>query len=364
VDNAPPPEIQDVQAHLVGGIPKREVSLYSAQLTKYGLDEAVMFVERTSPPTDYYDFKPEVREKNCIRPIIEEHPAVQSVHTDMQACLAEWWAEAELAIGELPGKNNLSVFRREFQNRLREELLSAGILDEFQIAGIFVNWWETVRFDLKTIVATGWSSSLISDEILLQAFFTSEQAALVEMESHLAEQEAEQEEALGELEIEPELDEDGKKKPLTTTFALARLKEELDGLKGVDEAEVKRLGGLMEVIRGMEKANKETKLALNKKKAELFGKVNKDGEVTTPGLIHARRAALTEDESKRLILQKLFKLLAEELEHYLKMHCNQLVSIIENMWDKYILSLHDLNRVRVDNSAKMNIYLTQLGYDN
>ncbi len=357
VDNAPPPEIQDVRAHLVGGIPKREVSLHSAQLARYGLDESVMFVGRDA---SYLDFKPELREKNRIRPIIEEQPAVQSVHADMRIRLEKRWAEAQTAVSGLPGRNNLSVFHREFQNRLRDELLPACILDEFQIAGIFVNWWETVRYDLKTIVAAGWTTSLIADEALLRAFFTAEQAALDDLESRLTEQEAGLEEALGELDIEPEVDEEGKEKPLTAAFALARLKEEMDGLKGVDDTEVKHLSGLMDAIRAKETAVKETKTALNKKRVELFGKVSKDSEVTTPGLIHARRAALTEDETKNLILQRLHDLLADELERYLNSQVRAVISIFENIWEKYFISLSDINLNKQNAVLKLNDYFDRL----
>jgi len=360
VDNAPPLEIQDVRAHLVGGIPKREVRLYSAQFARYGLDESVMFIERD---VSYLNFRPEVQEKNCIRSIIEEYPAVQSINTDMRAHMAKCWAEAQTAVAGLPGRNNLSVFRREFQNRLRDELLQAGILDEFQIAGIFVNWWETVRYDLKTIVAAGWSSSLISDEELLRAFFTAEQAALDDLESRLAEQAAGLEEALGELDIEPEIDEEGKEKPLTSAYALASLKEEMDGLKGVDDGEARRLGELAEAIRAKEKETKETKAMLNRKHVELFGKVAKDGEVTTPGLLHTRRAALTEDETKALILQKLHYMLVEELDRYLKEQCREIIGIFENLWDKYLVSLREMSAEREKNIEKLDEYFKALGYD-
>jgi len=50
---------------------------------------------------------------------------------------------------------------------LKEALVSVGILDSFQIAGIFVIWWEDSQYDLKSIRSSGWSSSLIVYETIL-----------------------------------------------------------------------------------------------------------------------------------------------------------------------------------------------------
>jgi len=57
VDNSPEPEIEDVHAHLVGGVPKREVARYAGQLACFGLEPEVVFIDRDA---DYYDFKPEI----------------------------------------------------------------------------------------------------------------------------------------------------------------------------------------------------------------------------------------------------------------------------------------------------------------
>ena len=52
-DNAPPPEPHDVRAHLVGGIPKREVADKADLFAAHGFDPMHVFVERDA---DYYDF--------------------------------------------------------------------------------------------------------------------------------------------------------------------------------------------------------------------------------------------------------------------------------------------------------------------
>ena len=55
VDNTPPPEPQDVRAHLHGGVPKAEVRTHEARFAAYGIDVHSLFTERDR---GYYDFPP------------------------------------------------------------------------------------------------------------------------------------------------------------------------------------------------------------------------------------------------------------------------------------------------------------------
>ena len=64
--------------------------------------------------------------------------------------------------------------RHELLTTLKSKLVPLGVLDEFKSAGVFVNWWQQIRYDLKTIVSTGWHHTLIPDEYLIAAFFQAE----------------------------------------------------------------------------------------------------------------------------------------------------------------------------------------------
>lgn len=361
VDNAPEPEIQDVRAHLVGGIPKREVKRYSGQLARFGLNEAVIFIQKDK---DYLQFKPEVESKSHIRPIIEGQKAVKDIQADMQRRLAEAWKSAEAEIVKLPGRNHLPQFRKSFQKQLLEALSPASVLDEFQIAGIFVNWWETVRYDLKTLIATGWSESLLPDEYLLQEFFQKELKRIEELESRVGELDAELTELLEETELEPETDEESKEKALTAAHALRALKQEVAAIFDREPAEADKLRALAESIEQKDKDQRAAKSDLNKEIVRLFGKLDKDGNVKTRGLIHEKRETLTESEAKSLILKKLHDLVANELERYLKAQLREVISIFETLWDKYSLSLEEINQKKSTSILKLNGFLSQLSYDN
>ena len=359
VDNAPLPEIQDVRAHLVGGIPRREVKHHSEQLARFGLDKSVVFIEKDK---DYLQFKPGVMSKEHIRPIIEGQDAVKSIQAEMQKRLAEAWNSAEADIVHLPGRNQVSKFRRSFQAQLLESLSPVGVLDEFQIAGIFVNWWETVRYDLKTIVATGWSESILPDEYLLDAFFQDELIRIDELESHVSELDAQLTECLEETELEIETEEEEGEKALTPAQAFKTLKEEIASIAELEPAEADQLRSLADAIAQKDKDLRAAKSELNKATAALYGKTDKDGSIKTRGLIHEKRQSLQDSEAKLLILKKLHNLVAIEAGRYVNTQLREIIFLMENLWDKYSQPLQSIKSERNNLVEKLENYLEGLGY--
>ncbi|MEW5869846.1 MAG: type I restriction-modification system subunit M [Chloroflexota bacterium] len=350
VDNSPPAEIEDVRAHLLGGVPRREAARCTARLARYGLDEMVLLSPRDAA---YLDFKPEITEKSRLRPLIEQHARVKAVHAEMQARLEAWWAGAQIAIAGLPGRNSLAEFRQTFQGRLLEALGPLGVLDEFQIAGIFANWWEAVRFDLKTIAAAGWSASLVPDDYILRAFLGAEQAQIEALEGRTAEMGAALADALEAVEIEAAEGEDETAGAVDARQALKSQIAEAQAAyaSGGGAQALQSLQRTLAHIEAAEKALKEAKRGISARQAELAKR------------LAARRAALTADEARGLILEKLHDLLAEEMERYLKNQLREMVEIFENLWGKYSLSLRAISNQRNYLATKLDKNFEILGYD-
>ena len=120
--------------------------------------------------------------------------------------------------------------RHELLTTIKSKLIPLGVLDEFQSAGVFVNWWQQIRYDLKTIVSTGWHHTLIPDAYLIAAFFQAEADAIEALEAKISEAQSELAEAVEAAQevaaYEPEEDE-------TVTAAVIKkaLKELIDDLK-------------------------------------------------------------------------------------------------------------------------------------
>ena len=136
------------------------------------------------------------------------------------------------------GGKKMPEVRHELLTTLKDKLIPLGVLDEFKSAGVFVNWWQQIRYDLKTIISTGWHHSLIPDDYLIAEFFQAEADAIEALEAQISEAQSELAEAVETAQevagYEPEEDE-----KVTAAVIKKALKELIDDLKG-SEGEVNR----------------------------------------------------------------------------------------------------------------------------
>ena len=414
VDNTPEPEPEDVQAHLIGGIPESEVSAQSDNFNKFGLQCETLF--QPDRP-GYLTFKESIASKADIKEIIEvDQSVVHTLETHRNA-LKEWWSVARDDFAELEcanhGGRKMPEVRHELLNTLKGKLVPLGVLDEFKSAGVFVNWWQENRYDLKTIVSLGWHHTLIPDEYLITEFFQSEADAIEELETHISELQTELAEAVETAQevasYEPEEDEKDTaaviKKALKTLIddlkdsAGASAQRECDDLKAQDAAikeienkitvsralsknktnelelkiQLKRLGGegfkaesrgLIQQIEDQltnldprDKTDNKKIDTLNKDKAVLEERIAK-----TDTVLEAISGPLTDDEAKHLILKKLYDIASAELERYLNAEMRHLVSGVENLWDKYAVSSQEMEEARGATLKALNGFMGGLGY--
>ena len=160
------------------------------------------------------------------------------------------------------GGKKMPEARHELLTTLKAKLVPLGVLDEFKSAGVFVNWWQQIRFDLKTIVSTGWHHTLIPDDYLIAEYFQSEADAIDALEATITEAQGELAEA---VEIAQEVsgyepDEDEK---ITAAVVKKTLKALIDDLKGNTGAsarkELRNITDQDKAIKAIEKRIKDAK---------------------------------------------------------------------------------------------------------
>lgn len=346
VDNSPDPEIEDVRAHLNGGIPKRELMLYETLFKKYKTKINDYFDDINS---DYAKFKSDIVEEKDIKDLVKTHEGVLTVKRQAKKALDSWWGEAHKKIEKFPKNNHVAEFRRKEIVSFKEILGDIKILDDFQRAAIFVNWWEGVRYDLKAIVTVGWSPSLIPDDYVKQAFFEKELIEIDSIEVSIASIQ----EAISGLTEDVETDEDEEEK--TVKAVKDYLKSQINDLKRVHkdtaQNEVVKMVGILSNIETKESKLKETKKTLKEKTREFEFKVEE------------KKKKFTETEARELILNKFYDGIRLQLERYLGFEEKKIILTLEKLWDKYQVPFGALKKLRDGMSVDLNKMFQDLGYD-
>ena len=153
-DNAPPPEPQDVRAHLLGGVPRAEVSAHRELFNAHGFDPAVLLVDQDER---YVDFRPDLESKADLKASIEADADVRDREEALLAAFQTWWQRHQGEIQSLPENKALMALRTHLVASFVEALTPLGLLDRFQVAGAVATWWGEVVFDLKALMAGGFA---------------------------------------------------------------------------------------------------------------------------------------------------------------------------------------------------------------
>lgn len=410
VDNTPDPEPEDVQAHLIGGVPEAEVKARHSDFAKFGVAADTLF--QPNRP-GYLAFRTTITAKSVIKTTLENDVAMKNTFAAHRDALEAWWGVARDDFAQLRDGKKMPEVRHELLTTIKSRLIPLGVLDEFKSAGIFVNWWQQIRYDLKTIISTGWHHTLIPDAYLIAAFFQTEADAIEALEPKISGSQSELAEAVETAQevaaYEPEEDE-----TVTATVIKKALKALIDDLKdSLGESAKKELKNLQtqeEAITSLEKRIKESKAALKSLTDELEHKLqlkrlggdefkaesqqlltqvdaqlgtldvgNKEEKNKITGLrkdkaaLHARIAKtdalvtgiggqLTETETKMLILKKLYDLANQELSRYLNAEKRLFVQTVENFWNKYAVTNRALEFKRTETLKVLDGYLDRLGY--
>ncbi|MBK7002967.1 MAG: N-6 DNA methylase [Rhodoferax sp.] len=412
VDNTPAPEPEDVQAHLLGGLPDNEVQGTRVQnaLQQFGLTTTTVFAPARA---GYWGFAANMVAQADIKTTVDAQAPVQATLQRHSDALAAWWQVAQDDFAQLRSGKKMPEVRQELLSTLKSKLMPLAVLDEFKSAGVFVNWWQQIRYDLKTVVSTGWHHTLIPDSYLIAAYFQKEADGLALLDAKLSEAQSELAEAVEAAQeavaYEPEEDE-----TVNAATIKKALKEALDDLEGSQGASAVKERALLQThdkaIATLEKTIKEVKTtrkvlgdelefkillkrqgadevkaenqqllttvnaqlatlseakkdekkqitALRKDQATLSARIQRADQVLAD-----IGGQLTDEQAKTLILKKLHDLATAELHRYLNAEKRQLIAALENLWGKYAVSSRALEEERSKTLKALDRFMEKLGY--
>ena len=351
-DNAPPPEPHDVRAHLVGGIPKAEVADKASLFSAHGLNPMDLLVERPNDTTaKYFDFAPALDKRQALKPTIETNAGLVTKEAAIRAAFEQWWQDHSARItalsGQMDNAASLVALRNDLLASFSQSLEAIGLLDPFQVRGIVAGFWYQTKYDFLTLMARGakgvadaWRTSIVTaledkaskesplEHKLVKFLMGNFVDEIEELEARKAELDS-QIKAAGPKDAEGE---DGE--------AAEAAEDEADEENAVSEAQLKAW-----------------KKALTAVKKQL--KVKNDSFKQHIGIAVE---GLTPEAAAELLLTILHNDMQAIVERYMAAQRKQIVAAFENWWDKYRVTLTEIEGKRDQAANALQGFLKGLRY--
>jgi type I restriction enzyme M protein len=369
IDSTEPEDLQDIDGHLRGGIPTRDIDALDAYWQVFSGMRAALFAS-----TRRRGYSRLVVPVDEIRLTIIDHAEFRAFHQSVTKLFDKWKKShtmrlMSLAAGDKP---------RELIDTLSESLLeifrAARLIDAYDVYQRLMDYWaEAMQDDVYMIVSDGWlkaakpqpiiedkknkekadfsigkqkfKAELISPSLLIARYFASEQAAIETIEAELSAVEQRQEELReehgGDEGLLSEVIENGK---IAKAAMSARLKETKDDRDAADEREV--LQSYLALVEKEAAAKKKVKQAANDLEAK----------------IAAKYAELTEAEIKSLVVgDKWLATLAAAVRGELNRVSQVLTGRVRELAERYATPLPQIVDQVETLSARVKEHLEKMG---
>lgn len=381
VDNSPPPDPQDVKAHLHGGIPTTEVDELNAYWSNYPNIRQDLFEPLKE---GYSQFKTAISTKEDLKALLLGHADIHSKRGEYENSINGWWTNNAGKLEALPTEKNIFVLYRDFSLSISQNFSQLGILDMHKSRGAFAAYWSSLETDLKSVAASGWNAELIPEEDILESQFP-------EVLEELANNEARRDELEALFNEVNEVEEGDYEKENHDVFPKEVLKELKAEIKkcNVDIRELKKdikaltirikanedKAALTQIL--SEKQSSQT--IIEKKKVAFETKLARHTKLTNElksckatiaeikhkkeDLVEKAREKITPKEAKVLIVDRWKNTLHTTVMDYVNRYEQKLIFQLENSYSKYCDTLTSILDNRDAAAQQLNDFFAELGYE-
>ena len=346
IDNQEEEDIQDIAAHLQGGIPAADIDALEKYWDVYPTMKESLF--KITGREGYYDLKVE-NEK--IKEAVFEHQEFILYSEEVNAIINGWAERHRDRFLQISSDIDPKVLIHDVAEDILESFSSRTLIDKYDIYQYMMTYWlEEMKDDVYMIVENGWipDKDLVPENLVIDKYFYEEKAAIESLEAEKDEitrqKEEFEEENSGE---EGYLEEIKNEKGNITKGSLKnRIKEIKDDPESVEELEV--LEAYLKLVEDESDANKNVKDAMK----ALDKKVNE------------KYKALTEDEIKTLVVDmKWIPYIVREVNSEMDRVSHRLASRIKELAERYDETLSRLEDEVKSYSVKIEQHLERMGFE-
>ncbi len=349
IDSSEAEDLQDIYAHLNGGIPNADIEGMTAYWKVFPTLQKQLFEKGVQ--AGYSQMKVAAAQ---VKPTIFAHPEFVT-YTQSVSDLFQRWKTSNTARLKAIGKD---IHPKELIELLAEDLLqtfaAVQLVDRYDVYQHLMSYWSDImQDDVYLITADGWqagndaSNGLIPPHLIITRYFATERDAIEQLESERDAVTRSMEELDEEHGGEDGLLSDAKndKGKLTKVSVSAQLKKIKDDADGVDER--KQLNAYLALIEQESAASKKVK----------------DAQKALDTKVSAQYAKLSADDIKTLVVDdKWLATLAADVQTELDRVSQALTGRIKQLAERYAEPLPQLTEEVVSLTVKVNEHLKKMGF--
>ncbi|MDD3877836.1 MAG: N-6 DNA methylase [Bacteroidales bacterium] len=372
IDNQETEDIQDIEAHLLGGIPNADIEALNEYWKVYPSLKNELFKPGTR--NNFSDLK---IVKESIKQTIFSHPEFVQFSKEMDDLFNDWKTRNTKTLKAL----TVGIKPKQTIFRISEDVLAnytdKALMDKYDVYQHLMNYWNDVMQDdcyiisvdgwkaelsitKQTKTATVWDCELVPKTLVIDRYFLKEKKSIEQLEADKEAIAAQ----LAELE-EENSSEDGyftDFDKVNKASVQARLKLLNTSLtKDIFKVETLAMAAEKEMAYG-EKAVLEHYLKLLDKQTELNKKI-KDFTYALDIKVIERYKTLTEDEIKQLVVDdKWMASIERSVKTEMERISQRLTQRIKELAERYETPLPDLNKVVEALETTVNAHLQKMGF--
>lgn len=375
IDSSEPEDIQDLYAHLRGGIPNRDIDALSASWDAFPNLRQELFRNNGQP--GYSELTVDISD---VQQTILNSDEFEAFSTNAQSQVSDWYSTHRSALETISEETKPTTLITSLGDDLLARFKGTALLDEYDVYEQLMSYWHsTMHDDVFLVMNEGWLNSakprktiqdkdrkisetpdlvvgtgrsavkykmdLIPPALIVNRYFKKEQDYIDQMTVTADDAARQIEEYAEEHTVEDgalaDAMDDGK---ITKVLVTVRLKESKRGHG--DPAEIKALEYLAKLFNAEASAKKLSKEAQSKLDSAVLGKY----------------ANLTEQDVKELVLDAKWQAsIANGIPSEITKLTHNLVGRIKELGERYDETIGDLESEADELSAKVANHLVAMG---
>lgn len=359
IDSQEAEDIQDIEAHLRGGIPSVDVDALQSYWDVCPQLRQSLFV---SNRVGYLDL---AVSKSAIKPTIYEHPEFVTFIDSMNALFEDWKNHSAQTLKALTIGCHPKTVIAELAEALLEHYTAKPLIDKYDVYQHLMDYWaETMQDDVYLIAVDGWiaqtyriietdkkgkekdkgwTCDLIPKALIVNRYFSVEQEAITQLTAELE----------------------------SVTARIAELEEEHGGDEGafseLDKINKVEVAKQLKKIKGDKEAKEEYDilsvwLELSNEEADLK-KAIKTAEIEIDALAYAKYPTLSVDEIKTLVVEdKWLMTISGSIHSEMNRISQALTQRVKELSERYESPLPQITSEVETLSARVEEHLRKMGF--